>query len=221
MSYATLTTNEINDQTSKDLAAGINNLLLRCVGAKTGEKLLLVGEAGKGAYYESDLCLLVREEASKQGVDARVLYAEPVVDAASVSDQVREEMSSSDAVVFFSRLGDQTRFLPSPGSGKKVMCYTLTKAHLRSPFATVDHQKMTQMLQMLESSIHSASNYQVETPDGTNLTGEIIADGNRKISTAFHVELFPVMIFEPINCLNLYREFEYFKVHYINFHTGL
>ena len=203
MSYATLTTNEINDQTSKDLAAGINNLLLRCVGAKTGEKLLLVGEAGKGAYYESDLCLLVKEEASKQGVDARVLYAEPVVDAASVSDQVREEMSSSDAVVFFSRLGDQTRFLPSPGSGKKVMCYTLTKAHLRSPFATVDHQKMTQMLQMLESSIHSASNYQVETPDGTNLSGEIIADGNRKTSTAFHVELFPVMIFEPINCLNL------------------
>ena len=203
MSYATQMTNEINCRTSVDLAAGINNLLLRCVGAKTGEKLLLVGEAGKDTYYESDLCLLVKEEALKQGIDARVLYAEPVVDAASVSDQVREEMSLSDAVVFFSRLGDQTRFLPSPGNGKKVMCYTLTKAHLRSPFATVNHQKMTQILQMLEASIHSASHYQIETSDGTNLTGDIIADGSRETSTAFHVELFPVMIFEPINCFNL------------------
>ncbi len=203
MTYATQTSNEINYQTSESLEAGINNLLLRCVRAKTGEKLLIVGEVGKGTYYESDLCLIVKEEALKQGIDARVMYAEPVVDAASVSDQVREEMSSSDAVVFFSRLGDQTRFLPSPGNGKKVMCYTLTKAHLRSPFATVDHQKMTQMLQMLEASIRSASNYQIETSDGTNLVGEIIADGSRETSTAFHVELFPVMIFEPINCFNL------------------
>ena len=203
MSYATQTTNEINYQTSEDLVAGINNLLLRCVRAKTGEKLLLIGEAGKGTYYESDLCLLVKEEALKQGIDAKVLYAEPVVDAASVSDQVREEMLLSDAVVFFSRLGDQIRFLPSHGNGKKVMCYTLTKAHLRSPFATVDHQKMTQMLQMLEASIRSASNYQIKTADGTNLTGEIIADGSKETSTAFHVELFPVMIFEPINCFNL------------------
>ncbi len=203
MSYATQITNESNFQTSEDLAVGINNLLLHCMRAKAGEKLLLVGEAGKGTYYESDLCLLVKEVAQKHGIDAKVLYAEPVVDAASVSDQVREEMSSSDAVVFFSRLGDQTRFLPSPGNGKKVMCYTLTKAHLRSPFATVDHQKMTQMLQILEASIRSASNYQIETADGTNLAGEIIVDGRRETSTAFHVKLFPVMIFEPINCFNL------------------
>ncbi len=202
MNYSTQMPNEINYSTSEDLAAGICNLLIRCVRVKTGEKLLLVGEVGRGTYYESDLCLLVKDEALKQGINASVLYAEPVVDAASISNQVCEEMSSSDSVVFFSRLGDQTRFLPSPGNGKKVMCYTLTKAHLRSAFATVDHQKMTQMLQMLEASIHSASNYQIETSDGTSLIGEIIDDDSRETSTAFHVELFPVMIFEPINCFN-------------------
>ncbi len=189
-----------------DLAAGVSNLLHRCVQIQAGERLLLLGESGESSYYDDDLCEIVGREAEKLGVAVRILHTEPVIDSESVSDQVAQEMSTSDAVVLFSRFGDQTRFWPSPGEGRKVMCYTLTKAHLAAPFAMIDHKKMKQMLQILEASIHSASHYRIETPEGTNLAGEIISDGARSPSKAFHVELFPVMIFEPINCCNLSGE---------------
>ncbi len=186
-----------------DLADGIHNLLLNCVRVKPGERLLLVGEAGEDVYYEAELCLAVKQVADQLGLVTKMLYEEPVVDATRVSDHVSREMSLSDAVVFFSRLGDQIRFLPSSVEARKVMCYTLTKAHLQAPFATLDHERMTQMLQMIESSIHSASHYKIETADGTNLIGEIIAETGTKPSKTFHVNLFPVMIFEPIVCHNL------------------
>ncbi len=194
---------ELELRNTADLADGIRNLLLRCVKVKSGQKLLLVGEAGESVYYDAELCVAVKQAADQLGAVTKVLFAEPVVDAMSVSSQVSREMSLSDAVVFFSRLGDQTRFMPSPGEGKKVMCYTLTKAHLAAPFGTLDHEKMTQMLQLLETSIHSASHYQIKTLDGTDLSGEIISDGDRKPSKKFHVDLFPVMIFEAINCRNI------------------
>ena len=130
---------ELELRNTADLADGIRNLLLRCVKVKSGQKLLLVGEAGESVYYDAELCVAVKQAADQLGAVTKVLFAEPVVDAMSVSSQVSREMSLSDAVVFFSRLGDQTRFMPSPGEGKKVMCYTLTKAHLAAPFGTLDH----------------------------------------------------------------------------------
>lgn len=185
------------------MTEGIHNLLLRCVRIKTGQRLLLVGEAGDDVYYDAELCLAVKRVADELGAVTEVIYAKPVVDAMSVSDQISREMLLSDVVVFFSRLGDQARFSSSPGEGKKVMCYTLTKAHLSAPFAALDHERMTQMLRLLETSIHSASHYQLETRDGTNLTGEIISSAFSKPSKTFHVELFPVMTFEPIKCNNV------------------
>ncbi len=185
------------------LADGIRNLLLRCVRVRPGQRLLLVGEAGEDVYYDAKLCLAVKRVADRLGAVTKVLYAEPVVDGTRVSDQVSREMKLSEAVVFFSRLGDQIRFLPSSVEAKKVMCYTLTEAHLQASFATLDHEKMTQMLQLIESSIHCASHYRIETADGTNLIGEIVADTDSKPTKTFHVDLFPVMIFEPIVCHNL------------------
>ncbi len=192
-----------NDRISPDLASGIENLLKRCAQIKPGHKLLLVGEAGKNAYYGDGLCEAVKRTADDLGVTATVHYAKPVADASDISDHLSEEMSLSDAVVFFSRLGDQTRFSASPGAGKKVMCYTLTTAHLSAPFATLDHEKMTAMLQLLETRIRSASHYRIVTRCGTDLVGEIISDGCIAPSKEFHVELFPVMIFRPVNCHNL------------------
>lgn len=194
---------EVDSGSAAGLVDGIHNLLIRCVGVKPGQRLLLVSETGEDVYYDAEICVAVKKVADQLGVVTKVLYAEPVADATRVSDQVSREMSLSDAVVFFSRLGDQIRFLPSSVEAGKVMCYTLTKEHLQAPFATLDHGKMTQMLQLIEFSIHSASHYQIETVDGTNLIGEIIADTDIKPSKTFHVDLFPVMIFEPIVCHNL------------------
>ena len=186
-----------------DLAGGIDNLLKRCVRIKPGQKLLLIGEAGENTYFDGELCMAVKWAADRLGAITVVHYVEPVADASEIPKVVSKDMSSSDAVVFFSRLGDQTRFTASSGQGRKVMCYTLTKAHLKAPFATLDHGKMTQMLDLLETQVRTAARYRIETPDGTDLVGEIMPGENKNPSKKFFVELFPVMIFEPINCHNL------------------
>ncbi len=197
---------EAKNRNPEDLPDGIDNLLKRCVRADAGSTLLIVGEAGPSSYYDDGLCGAVEQAANSLGIDCRVIYTDPVADATQMPEQVALNMSSADAIVFFSRLGDRIRFVETPGEGKKVMCYTLTDAHMRSSFATIGHDRMTQMLQMLEANIHSSSHYQITTRDGTNLTGEIISDADRGSSKPFHVELFPVVIFEPVNCYGLAGE---------------
>ncbi len=196
---------ETRDENSEiiGLELGVKNLLRNCIKIEPGQKLLIVGETGDDAYYDDSLCSLVQQGAEKIGAISTVLWLQPVKDATALPTILSEQMALADAVVLFSRVGDQTRFTQSPGKGKKVMCYTLTKAHLGAPFASIDHRKMTQILNLLESNLRQSTNYRIQTPDGTDLCGEIIADGERGSSEEFYVELFPVMIFEPIICHNV------------------
>ena len=175
----------------------------RCVKIAAGETLLLVGETGEDAYYDSDLCMAVKHAADGLDVFVQIEFARPVADAVNIPHAVLDKMIEADATVFFSRLGDQTRFTGSPGTGRKVMCYTLTKAHLASLFATIDHYKMTQMLELLKAHIVACDSYRIRTRCGTDLVGEMVSDKSLEATREFHLELFPVMIFEPIRCHNL------------------
>ena len=193
-----------NDLCFRELDAGIDNLLQRCARIRSGQTLLIIGEAGEHTYFDDDLCRMVQQAADAQGIHTTVEYARPGADASSgFPVQLSRKMASADVTLFFSRLGDQTRFTESPGQGKKVMCYTLTKAHLGAPFATLNHHNMTAMQQLLETRIRNASHYQITTRCGTRLTGQILSDNRKNYRTEFHVELFPTMIFPPINCHRL------------------
>ena len=189
--------------TDAELISGINNLLLNCAQINSQERLLLVGEVGSQRYYDDDLCTLVKQIAVEIGAIVSTYNAEPVASAKRMPNELAQMMSESDVAIFFSRLGDQIRFIDWPGTARKVMCYTLTKAHLGAPFASLDYNKMTEMLNMLESVIRASSTYRIETSDGTQLTGEIVAGDCRLSSQKFFVTLFPVMIFEPIICHNV------------------
>ena len=182
---------------------GIDNLLRRCIQIRPKDSLLIVGEDGADSYYESGLCEAVGQQAEKLGAIAKIQYATPGADASSISDSLIEQISTSDAVVFFSRIGDQIRFATSSKDAKKVMSYTLTQAHLGAPFATLDHQKMTSMLHLLESRIRASTRYRIVTANGTDLHGEILCSKTRSSTKKFYLELFPVMIFEPVICHNL------------------
>ncbi len=193
-----------NDHCSGEMAAGIDNLLQRCARVQSGQTLLIIGESGENTYFDHDLCRMVQQAANARGIHTTVEYARPGADASSsLPVRLSKKMASADVTLFFSRLGDQIRFMVSPGQGSKVMCYTLTKAHLGAPFATLNHHKMTAMQQILETRIRNASHYQITTRCGTRLTGEIISDNRKNYRTEFHVELFPTMIFPPINCHRL------------------
>ena len=203
MGHSNDTRKAISGCTDAELTSGIHNLLFKCAQIKPQERLLLVGEVGSQRYYDDDLCALVNQIAVEIGALVSTYNAEPVANAKSVPNELADMMSESDVVIFFSRLGDQIRFTDWPGTARKVMCYTLTKAHLGAPFASLDYSKMTDMVNLLESLIRTSSTYRIETPDGTQLTGEIVAGDQDSSSQKFFVSLFPVMIFEPIICHNL------------------
>ena len=190
---------------TENFAAGAQNLLLNCAQTKPGDRGLLVGEQSESPYYEPSLCDDVAQVAENLGMQASVIKAAPVNNACQFPQSVSDAMLKVDHTIFFSRLGDQVRFLPTPGSSKKIMCYTLTSKHMESRFASVDFNAMKKMQDLLSSEIIGSKKYNIEAACGTSLTSEIVhgADPSRPTMIEFSLELFPVMIFAPVIFQNL------------------
>ena len=208
------------------IQAGVHSLLKSCAGLKPGDHLLVVGEAGPGSYFEPGLCMAVARIAEAMYINVQVIMAGPVSGADNFPPRVAEAMPRADASVFFSRLGDQVRFVTTPGAGKKIICYAVTAKHFAAPFATLDHQKMTRIHDRLKDRILSSKGYEIRAPCGTRLTGQVHRpagddgedgkdgkdgkDGGDTpappappATSEFQVDLFPVMIFPPLNCHRL------------------
>lgn len=184
-----------------DLERGARNLLLQCARVKPGEQLLLVGEQCAKPFFDPALCSEVAKVADALDLQTRIVLAEPGADASQFPQSVVDAMQAADVTIFFSRLGDQVRFIDSPGPGRKVMTYTLTLDHLGSEFATYDYATMRQMHDRLLDDIRSAREYVIEADNGTCLSARIHPDSlaDEPVVTEFSLELFPVMIFPPIN----------------------
>jgi hypothetical protein len=120
---------------NKALLNGAGNLLQNCAGASAGDRVLLVGEQGSRPFFEPRLCDDLAEVCAALDIESTIVLAEPGADANHLPTAVSEAMQATDITIFFSRLGDQIRFLDSPGMSKKIMCYTLDRAHLSSAFA--------------------------------------------------------------------------------------
>ena len=183
---------------------GARNLLLDCAACKPGDHVLLVGEQGENACFDSSLCTDVAQIAQRLGLNVRVIMAPPTANARQFPRTVSSAMVDAHQTIFFSRLGDRVRFLETPGGGKKIMCYTLTRKHLAAPFATLAFNTMKQLHDVLVKEIINATRYRIETDCGTSISGAIRpAEHLRPSLTDFTVELFPVMIFPPIECHQL------------------
>lgn len=140
---------------------GVVNLLVNCAGASPEDRVLLVGENGKEAYFSETLCALVAKIADQMDLTTEIVTAKPVADASQLPTHVSERMQLADITIFFSRLGDQVRFTESPGAGKKIMTYSLTEEYFKSPFAQIAHKSMQAMHDILRENriIQPVSNY--------------------------------------------------------------
>jgi len=190
---------------NEDIEKGVRNLLLNCAEAETGNRVLLIGERSEAPFFDPRLCDDVATVCTKLGMPTEIVLAEPVASAEHFPEAVAQAMWSTDITIFFSRLGDQLRFLDSPGDSRKIMCYTLERDHLASPFACVDHHMMTRVHDRLLSRIKGSMSYLIEAANGTTLSAELARDNSPENHpvTPFSLDLFPVMIFPPINFVNL------------------
>jgi hypothetical protein len=184
---------------------GARNLLENCANTKAGQHILLVGERDDNPYFDPQLCDDVAKVAETLGASAEVILAEPVADAEHIPQTVSEAMQTADITIFFSRLGDQVRFVDTPGNGRKVMTYTLTRKYLESPFAGMNFKTMTRIHDRLLARIKKAESYRIEADNGTSLSAclQQTTESEETNIIDFNVELFPVMIFPPIKFTNL------------------
>ena len=188
-----------------EIEAGTQNLLQQCAKIKNGEKLLLVGEQGENLFFDPQLCHVVAESARKLGIDTEIVFAEPGKDASHFPVSVSAAMEKADVTIFFSRLGDQVRFISSAGQGRKIMTYTETVEHLGSMFSIADFTMMKQTHDNLLSDIKSSMTYTISADNGTSLSAILPqeSDPDKSATNEFSVELFPVMIFPPLNFYDL------------------
>ena len=187
---------------NENTVTGARNLLLNCAGVSAGERVLLVGERDESPYFDPRLCDDVAGVAQSLGAQAEVVMAETVSDASRFPGAVSDAMQTADVTIFFSRLGDQVRFVETPGTSRKIMTYTLTREHLQSPFAGVEYRAMKKIHDRLVADIRAASSYRIEASNGTSLSAPLehtLESGEADLAE-FTVELFPVMIFPPIIC---------------------
>ena len=190
---------------NEGIAQGARNLLLNCAGAKAGDRVLLVGEQCAEPFFDARLCEEVARVCSELDMRPTVVLAEPGASAEHFPAAVAEAMQETDVTCFFSRLGDQLRFLKSPGNSTKVMCYTLDCEHLAAPFATADYHAMQAVHDRLFQQIKGSKTYTIESSNGTALSAELPADNAEAspLATEFSLALFPVMIFPPIHFYRL------------------
>lgn len=190
---------------NKGIRTGARNLLLNCADAQDGDRVLLVGEQSATPYFDPRLCDDLAAACTDLGIEAQIVLAEPGTSAELFPQAVAEAMQHTDITIFFSRLGDQLRFLDSPGTSRKIMCYTLDRDHLAAPFAGIDYQVTQRIHDRLLERIKGSRLYSIDAANGTALTAELPQNSSddQPLLAEFSLELFPVMIFPPVNFYQL------------------
>jgi hypothetical protein len=190
---------------------GAQNLLNNYAGVSRGDQIVIVGETGPDPFFESELCDIVAREAQQMGCEATIIMVSPMTANGELPKDLTKAMETADVTIFFTRLGDQLRFTPLPGSGKKIMTYTVTREHLGAAFGLADYHIGKEILQRLMDTLINARSYHFKAPCGTNLISQMQAsdkflEASQRV-TDFSVDLFPEMIFPPITCLNMEGKF--------------
>ena len=155
--------------------------------------------------FDAAMCDDVAAVCNQLDLRPTIVFAEPGASAEHFPASVAEAMQRTDITLYFSRLGDQLRFLDSPGNSRKVMCYTLDRAHLASPFAGIDYRTMQRVHDGLLQRMRRASRYRIEAANGTALQATLPngGDADEPLLAEFSLALFPVMIFPPIHFYRL------------------
>lgn len=180
-----------------DLAKGADNLLLTCVAAKPGDRLLIVREDSRHGYYDCLVSAFVADRARVLGL--RVLEIEvraPGVDR-DLPANLMAAMAKVDHTVFFARIGDQLRFDGLPGQCSKTMVYAYDAACLGSGFGTTSHTLMRDVKAYVDKCLMMTSSIDVTCPLGTELTGNPLTFNDQEEGEV-KINRFPMTVFKPV-----------------------
>ena len=191
----------------KQAIDGAKNLLINTVKAKSGDRVLIVGEQGPNSHFDSGVCNVVDDTAKRLDLDSRIIICEIGNSASECPQALITAMEKVDHTLFFSRLGDQLRFTSSACQCTMTMCYVMNVDYLASDFCRTPFEVYEKLHERLIGTISTASAYQINCPQGTALNGELsneqMTTNEDDVFTQFEVQMFPLTIFPPVSCATM------------------
>ena len=193
------TASTAHNELSGDPDAGARNLLLDCVGLQPGQDILFVGEDSTLGHYHAGPGEFAAEVAADLGANVYQMRTPAIFGPEEFPKPLAAAMQHVDHTVFFSRIGDQVRFIETPGRSSATMCYALDIELLGSSFCTVPNTLITMMADKLREKFSAGGEWHVTCPNGTDFRGNLEASPlSAPDPNAFTVKLFPMGILPPI-----------------------
>lgn len=182
--------NEPNDY------AGAMSLIRDCVGGKAGERLLIVSEPENTGVYDSHARKLAAAAGRAIGMTVYEFESASFLSNDDEKAILLDSLRGFDHIVFFSRVGDQIRFLSSDNMPSSTMCYTLNQESLKSHFGTACHHGMQEIKLAVDRTFENATEIRVTCPRGTDYAGSPAWDKGR--TTEVTLKRFPLLVPQPI-----------------------
>jgi hypothetical protein len=187
-----------------DPREGARNLLLNCVGARPGQRIVVAAEDPAEGFYDAFAAACILEVAAELGCRASLLPCPRVSGPEDLPPSIFEAAEEADHIIFQAQAGDQVRFTRLPGSAGKTMSYALDIGLLGSEFCTLHHGFMRELLERFEAELNAARSWRITCPLGTDVSGtQIPADGSTGEVEDFTLLLFPIPIFRPVSCATM------------------
>ncbi len=180
-----------------DLAAGADNLLLNCIGAGPGDRLLVVREDARHGFYDCTAPAFVADRARVLGILVEEIEVGPPGTCRDLPAAATDAMAEVDHTVFFARLGDQLRFDGLPGRSTGTVSYAYDAACLGSGFGTTPHALMREIKSCIERRIVRAERIEVTCPLGTHLAGSPLGFTDDETGEV-RIRRFPLTVFKPV-----------------------
>jgi hypothetical protein len=182
--------------TESGLAAGVENLLVNCLGAVAGQTILIVREEVGQSYYCPKLCGVVAAAARARGIAVETFSAPVLTEAEAPPPALAAAMAAADHTVFLARIGDQLRFRPSTLKNPPVVSYALDGGMLGSAYGATDHNVFLALKSLIDAAAESAGTIRITCPLGTDIAGRampVIGGGD------VTVKRFPMPVFRPVS----------------------
>lgn len=176
--------------------AGAMSLIRNCVGGSSGERLLIVSEPENNGMYDSRAAKLAAAAGRAIGMTVYQLESNSFVGNDDEKAILLDSLRGFDHIVFFSRIGDQIRFLSNDNMPSSTMCYTLDQDSLNSNFGTACHHGMSEIKRVIETAIENCTEVRVTCPLGTDYVGRPDWGGNTPAEVT--LKRFPLLVPQPI-----------------------
>ena len=180
---------------------GALNLLSGCVGVKTRDRVLLIEETTANHFYCPQLGDELAARATALGARVSRIATDPTVRPMRFPQALIDSMAEADHAIFLNRIGDYSRFTPVPGHCSKTLCYALDAKMLNSPYCSVSHELMTELLRRLEQRLLVARRWRITCALGSDISGTFCWPSlSGEEDDEFTLSLFPVTTFKPVPC---------------------